>query len=136
MNNQGWGLRIMLFFCAVFILIIVMVSAALDKSFNDIAPKKEKVDTNPFYTLEVRMVNATKNYIQDNYNDVNDIALEVSLPDLTQKNYIEKIKDPYTKIECNGYVIFTKKNSNISYEPYLKCGSDYMTSGYEMKYEK
>lgn len=135
MNNQGWGLRIMLFFCACFIFILVMTASAINKTFRDIAPREEQIEPISYYNLEVKMVNAMKRYIKDNYNDVSDIKIDKSLNRLIKENYIDIVKDPYNKKECNGYVIFTKNGNNINYEPYLRCGDIYKTSGYEYKYE-
>lgn len=131
MNSQGWGLQIMLFFCACFILALIVSAAIFNRSFNE--TKKQNTESiSSFYNLEVKLTNAAKNYIRDNYNNVNDITIPISLSFLKQKNYIATLK--INNKECVGYVIFIKNSSKVEYNPYLKCDSDYITNGFELKY--
>ena len=135
MNNQGWGLRIMLFFCIILISFIFVAAFIVNKNFESIAPKNEYEEKYNYFDLEVKMVNATKKYMNDNYtNIVSDIEIPVKLKTLISKNYLAPIKDYYTKKECNGYVIFIRKNNNIEYDPYLKCDG-YKTNGYDSIYD-
>ena len=39
-------------------------------------------------------------------------------------------------INCSGYVKVSKKSNENFYEPYIKCGSDYQTHGYEVEFDK
>lgn len=131
MNNQGWGLQIMLFFCACFVLALIVATSIFNKSFTE-TKKQNTESATSYYNLEVKLTNAAKNYIKENYNDIDDITMPIRLSTLKQKNYIGTLRVNNT--ECNGYVIFIKENNNVEYNPYLKCGSDYITNGFELKY--
>lgn len=131
MNNGGWGLKIMLFFCAFFMFFIIMSAAMVNKNFKELAPKNNTDEKITYFDLEVKMVNATKKYITRTYSDIKeDIEIPVKLKTLVDSEYLAPIKDLYTNLECNGYVIFIRKNNKIEYHPYLKC-DNYKTNGYD-----
>ena len=44
------------------------------------------------------------------------------------------IKDD--NIICSGYVTFSKMNGATEYKAYLKCGDNYVTKGYNSKYDE
>ncbi|MDD3187754.1 MAG: hypothetical protein PHD02_04740 [Bacilli bacterium] len=135
MNSEGWGLRIMLFFCACLMFALIVSASILNTSFKHNTSKDIEVTAVTYYDLEVRMVNAAKNYIYDNYNDISKATIPISLSTLINNNYIGPINDPDTKENCSGYVIFTKDKNNTQYDPYLRCGTMYKTNGYELQYE-
>jgi prepilin-type N-terminal cleavage/methylation domain-containing protein len=56
----------------------------------------------------------------------------VNLDALATDNMIKKPKNPDDETEdCRGYVVVTKTTAyKYTYDPYLKCGSKYITAGY------
>ena len=51
---------------------------------------------------------------------------------LKENGYLDEIKDIKDKdTECTGYVEFVQDGGVITYTPYLKCGSNYETEGYD-----
>ena len=57
--------------------------------------------------------------------------LTVTVKSLVRDNYLEPITDIKDEsITCSGYVTFIKKGVNVTYSPYLKCGTKYTTKGY------
>ena len=53
---------------------------------------------------------------------------------LISGSYISDIKDPKNaSTTCDGYVLVTKtSNTDFNYTPYIKCGTNYQTTNYEV----
>lgn len=96
-------------------------------------PQKQEEIT--YYDLELKLYNSAKKYIRNNYTELkNDIEIPIKLETLVNTNFLYPIKDIYTKNNCNGYVLFTIKNKEKKYKPYLKCDG-YKTNGYNNIYD-
>lgn len=136
MNNGGWGLRIMLIFCAVISLFFLFSTNVIGKALDVFVQKKELVKEEiTYFDLEHKLKNSAKKYINNTYtNIVNDIEIPIKLTTLIENYYLAPIKDIYVEEECSGYVIFTKLSNNIKYKPYLKCNG-YKTNGYDSIYD-
>ena len=48
-----------------------------------------------------------------------------------EEKYVDELIDPNDKKECTGYVEFIQDGAKVSYKPYLKCGNNYQTEGYD-----
>ena len=140
MNEKGFGLKEFIIILAViFICIIVIVTI-----YKSIVPKADvTVDTEEevekqtenvtYQELEYKLKRAAERYQNDNYsgNSSETAIWELSYSMLKEKDYIDKLVDPKDKnIECTGYVEFIQDKANVSYKPYLKCGTNYETEGY------
>lgn len=135
MNNKGFGIKEMIFFSLFFISFILIVSILVSKNFKEIAPNKNNKESITYYDLEVKMVNASKKYMNNTYKNIeNDIEIPIKLKTLVNSNYLAPVKDIQTKNECNGYVIFIKEDNTVQYKPYLKCDG-YKTNGYDGIYD-
>lgn len=128
-NNEGWGLGVMITFLGVFFVAIVMVVYISNKY--DIGIKNTYV------------INEEKNNTnQNNYNVYETLIKEKAI--IYQENYYPNISNNdkfYTNINnldldkeitniCSGYVEFGKNDDSYYYYPYIKC-QNYKTKGYQ-----
>lgn len=146
MNNKGWGLRVMLGFCLVIAICLLIVFVIYNKDLKEILgdntnstyvkennnnknnPTQEE-KTYDYQGLLNSMVTGAKKYVSKYYSDNADVDLTINLTSIEKEGYITKIYDlKDTSIKCDGYV--EVKNDN--YTPYLKCGANYTTSGYQV----
>ena len=135
MNNGGWGLRIMLVFCAIISLFFLFSTNVVGKALDQFISKKEIKEEITYFDLEFKMKNSAKKYIKNTYTDIeNDTKIPVKLSTLINYYYLAPIKDIYTEEACNGYVMYIKEEDDIKYKPYLKC-SGYKTNGYDANYD-
>jgi prepilin-type N-terminal cleavage/methylation domain-containing protein len=82
------------------------------------------------YNLE-RLQSAAKDYFV--YKGIRLADTEkniINIKQMVDENYLKEIKDPDTKETCEGFVIVSRSNKNYVYEPYLKCGDNYISDNY------
>lgn len=93
--------------------------------------------TNDFdYTsIEKQLKTAASLYQKDLYPDFNskDDVMYVTSKKLIALDYLTNLTDG--RVSCEGYARFTYDNI-VKTEPYIKCGSNYKTKGYEARYAK
>lgn len=142
MNQEGWGFKDF-----IVILGIIMGAVIITFIIYQITFKPEKV-TDPVETtkqtvssydkMEYDLKKSAQRYQNDHYsgNIDDDETWILSSKLLTNEGYlkIKLIDINDSSIECTGYVRFIKKGASISYRPYLKCGNNYMTDGYDSNY--
>lgn len=142
MNQEGWGFKDF-----IIILGIIMGAVIITFIIYQITFKPEKV-AEPIETvkktyssyedMEYELKRSAERYQNDRYSgrDDDDETWILSSKLLIEEGYLKSklidIND--SSAECEGYVRFIKKNASVSYIPYLKCGSNYMTEGYESYY--
>ncbi|MDD2435401.1 MAG: hypothetical protein PHO63_04020 [Bacilli bacterium] len=150
MNNQGWGLRIMLLFVAI-LCIALFISVVLiqqnfsylfrENPFEELKPNlNENVTIKKTYNgLEKEMVAGAKKYVAKIYNNNADTAdfLKIKVSSMQQEKVLDKIYDiKNERIECSGYVACNQDDSGgLEYKAYLKCGNNYTTKGYIDRYD-
>lgn len=138
LNKNGWGYLEFFIFLGIFIICLLGSAYALRKVglldenwdfsfYHESKPnKEEKTDYN---SLEDSLVEASKNYIKDFYN--NELGLDtihIKVSSLVDNKYLDEVKDKDGK--CTGYVsVYVSDINTIIYKPYLKCKS-YTTNGY------
>lgn len=147
LNNRGWGLSTMLIFCAILGIAIVFVAIMVDQNFGDgksSSNKKPNTNQKPntggkpntagtYPELESMVVAATKKYQEKYYSKdlLENDNMVVSITSLIKEGYMKQIHDiKNTSISCSGYGTFIKINGNVEYHAYIKCGSNYETTGY------
>ena len=115
-------LHIILFFLAVIITIIVIVSIKGCQANSD---KK-------YVELEDEMVVASKTYIKrNNVQIVDGHSIKINLKILRQGSYIQnELAD-----ECDGYVLIESQKGydgtyEVTYNAYISCGGSYISPGY------
>lgn len=149
-NSKGWGLQAMLVFCLIFFIFLIIAVFLIVNSFKSLPNNSSDSNSNPaisnsdsnsdsdapkkdYKDLEQMMIDATSNYILNNYTDkeLDFDHIIVTLNTLVEKEYIEQLYDVDTnRSKCSGYVDIEKEESGITYKPYLRCGLHYKTSGY------
>lgn len=144
LNKNGWGLAVEIVIILGVIAMLVYAiygfnQLGLIKNMNqalgtDVLPdliiSGEKVT---YSIAEQDLINATKAYVKDIYNDEISSDTTIKLSRLTKDGYISPIRDKNNKA-CSGYVMVTNASENITYAAYLKC-DDYKTTGYNEEYD-
>jgi hypothetical protein len=125
MNNKGWGLQTMLILSAVLIVALFIAALIVVTNVRILLPNKSDEYMSQYKLYESRLEEEAKEYIADNNIDTSK-TIYVSYKTLLNNKYVEKLVDPYSNLQCNGYV--SVKNND--YNPYLKCGLNYRTRGY------
>lgn len=143
MNNQGWGLREMIALCAVLVgaLLIVVILVATN-FFGLVKPKTpngSNIDeTRTYNSMELEMIDASKKYIKKIYEnnlEYND-PLYIKVTSLQNEKMLGNLYDVKDAgIECSGYVKVVKIETEVVYEPYMKCGSKYQSEGYVARFD-
>lgn len=157
MNNKGWGMSDLLWILSVIGVSLMLVSVLIKVSFKEIpisndfdnseietikpeeAPEKlepeednveiEVSDTNSYNEMEQLLKSTAEEYVSKYYSDSSVASVTISLNELEQAALVSSLHDPNDiNVSCDGYVIYTSENK--SYQPYLKCGSNYQTPGY------
>ena len=135
MNQKGFGLKeFVIIFAVGFICILIISSiyqSIVPNAEMQSEPEKEKIT---YKDLEAELKQAAERYQNDTYsgNSSETAVWELSYSMLRKEKYLEKLIDPNDKnTECTGYVEFIQDGAKISYKPFLKCGTNYQTDGYE-----
>ena len=135
MNQKGFGLKeFVIIFAVGFICILIISSiyqSIVPNAEMQSEPEKEKIT---YKDLEDELKQAAERYQNDTYsgNSSDTEVWELSYSMLRKEKYLEKLIDPNDKnTECTGYVEFIQDGAKISYKPFLKCGTNYQTDGYE-----
>lgn len=143
MNQKGWGFKDFIIILGVIFFTVIITFLIYKVSFNksgrvtksvETVEKKKLYDT--YDELEYQLKRAAERYQNDNYQGVMESEetwiLSYSL--LYKEGYLKhKLYDiEDASIECDGYVRFLKKGASISYTPYIKCGNNYSTEGYNL----
>ena len=135
MNQKGFGLKEFIIIFAVGFICILIISSIYQSIVPNAEmqsePEKEKIT---YKDLEYELKQAAERYQNDTYsgNSSETAVWELSYSMLRKEKYLEKLIDPNDKnTECTGYVEFIQDGAKISYKPFLKCGTNYQTDGYE-----
>ncbi len=116
---------------AVIVILGIILAVAIPKIINIVENARESA----YKSNEKMLRKAAHNYLAaNNVAAPTDIshAIVIKLIDLASNNYINTIFDLKDKaVVCEGYVIVSlTSDSNLEYNPYLKCGSNYTTIWY------
>lgn len=140
MNEKGFGLKeFIIIIAVVFVSLLIIMSLFRNVSSNNdnhSQVNQEEKQEKTYKDLEQELKLAAERYQNDNYsgNIENSEVRTLSYSMLKENGYLDKIKDIKSKdAECTGYVKFTQDGGVITYTPYLKCGSNYQTKGYNEK---
>lgn len=136
MNNKGFGIKNFIIIIAVMFISIIIATSLYNQSIASLPSQtnEETVKSKTYEDLTDELLKAAERYQNDNYSANSDEQvtwiLKYSL--LRKEKYLSKIYDiKDKKIECTGYVEFNQDKAEISYKPFLKCGDNYKTKGYE-----
>lgn len=140
MNEKGFGLKeFIIMFAVVFVAMLIIMSLFRNISSKTKTEPQEKQDEEEredvtYKDLEQELKLAAERYQNDNYSGSieNPEVWTLSYSMLKENGYLDEIKDIKDKdTECTGYVKFVQDGGVITYTPYLKCGSNYETKGYD-----
>ena len=140
MNNKT-----LILILSFFVVVLILVGIVFNNNFSKIKdpieeetkevkkPKKQEEVKQPeieatigdYTTLEANLRSAASKYIKEKTIE-DDYKIVISYSKLKKLNFIEELIDPASEKECNGYVIYEKKNI----DPYIKCQDNYMTTNY------
>ena len=135
MNNRGWGINNAFFFIAIVCLAILITMVLYNRNFADLFGGEEARLT--YSGIEEKMVHAANSYVNNYYyKSLEDGDSDyVTLKTLENNDLLNRIVDPQNdKIDCEGYVTFTKSRGNTDYDAYVKCANNYKTEGYKDNY--
>lgn len=127
LNNNGWGLRAMIFLSSgllLALLISIYFIAQLYSSMGDV------FSSNQYFELETKLESAAIRYRNDYDLDISG-EYKVSYGTLKKEGYIDTLKDKDGNL-CGGYVIIKNgvdEVDNLNYEAYISC-DNYVTNGY------
>ncbi len=159
MNNKGWGMTDMLWILAAFGIALIVVTILYVQNFKNFSSPTKMPETSPniqvtsptmakeeekekeeheetsknsnlsYTEIEELLKSAAIDYVKQFYNDesVSEVIIKVS--DLERESLISGIydyNDPTSS--CEGYVRYKKEGN--TYDPYVRCGNNYVTAGF------
>ena len=144
MNKRGWTLVGELFAFLVVVILLIYAIYALNKlglvrDMDEAIPGSKPTLTISgkhvnYDTVENNLVEASKKYVKDKFNDrFDDEVVIVRVSQLVKSGYISTIRDNKNKT-CSGYVRVYSNGITNTYSPYLRC-SQYISTGYEEEYD-
>lgn len=137
MNNRGaLEMKQLFLFIAVVCLCIMISMIMYNKTIKDIFGGAEKSGLT-YKDIENKIIKATKEYTFNNRQDLKNGDKDfVTIQTLQNEGILGDVIDPKDKDTiCTGYIYFTVKNDDITYDPYIKCGKNYHTKGYNANYD-
>ena len=124
MKKTGFTLVELLAVIAILAIILVIAIPSIRSSITSSYERAYELDLK---SLE----DAAKTYIQSkNIRVIEDTKITVMISAMIEEGIIKEVLDPETKTECEGYVIVSKIGNKFIYEPYLKCGTNYVSDDY------
>lgn len=151
LDNRGWGLQELLVGIGILLFFLLLMVSLINQNFRRLSEtmgnnsgnnsteqkrpikEDEKEEYTSYKDIETAMKKATREYNGDIYGEELQEGdhITVTLKSLIRDQYMEPVYDiKDAKVACSGYVTFIKERNNVTYSPYLKCGSRYMTKGY------
>lgn len=141
MNQKGFGLKeFVIVIAVIFVSMLIIMSLYRSLVNNSAKPETEEKNESEetekitYQDLENTLEKAAERYQNNTYqgNTENTEIWTLSYSMLKEEKYLDKLIDPNDKnTECTGYVEFVQDGAKISYKPFLKCGSNYETKGYD-----
>ena len=123
MNNKGYSLERLLFGlgCITFIAVILVIIFQKEP--------EEKIDYT-YSSMESSLITSAKKYLKSS-KEITDGSMKLTMSELFDKGFYTKIYDPNNPEEkCEGYVLIEIFAGVGFYEPYVKCGTNYITQNY------
>ena len=137
MNNYGFGLREFLGFLTCILIALFIAMVMYHKNFGELFDSS--VSSQSYQDIEKDLANVAIIYTDNYYYKVleNGDSDYVTIKTLKEEKIITKVTDLKDhKLECSGYIHFYKENSKTIYDPYIKCGDNYQTAGYNKDYDE
>ncbi len=122
LNKNGWGLREMIFICAILIFLVVLVAVMINYLYEGVSANNPSNKTNSYTQIENNLKIAAERYYR--HLDEENINLIIS-EDLLMEGYLTEAKMTADNDICTGYVLVNKN----TFTPYILCAY-YETEGY------
>ncbi len=157
LGNQGFGLKEMIIYTCLLILLLVFVSIEINSFYKNLSNSKSNVNsqdeifqnenieendendyniTNPDNTidynyyeeLETKLSRATQNYLNDNPYSLENEILTISSETLINLGYINTLYAQDNNSTCNGYSnVYMQEDRTYVINPFITC-YNYQTS--------
>ena len=122
LNKNGWGLREMIFICAILLFCVILVAVMINYLYEGVNSSGTATTADSYTQAEKNLKIAAERYYR-HLNDEN-INLIVS-EDLFVEGYLTEAKMTVDDDFCTGYVLIEEN----TFTPYITC-SRYETEGY------
>ena len=156
LNNHGWGLREMIIYMCILILILLFVafsiSALYRKIDEDNREHPQHINTDPvepstqepvievpqrsvnytYYSqLETNLYNATQLFLQERPHELNGGIMKVEAQSLIDLGYMDVMYNDNNSDFCTGYsnVYLGEGNDSYTIKSYIRC-DNYSSTGY------
>lgn len=131
MNNKGWGLQMMLVLTSILIIALLLVALITKIKLPFLLSNTSDEHMEQYALYLEKLEDKAEEYAASNFQDRGSELITISYTTLKNAKYIEQLTGPSDNLECNGYVL-VKGNE---FTPYLKCGLNYKTKGYNFQNE-
>lgn len=152
LNNHGWGMRDMIIYTCILILFLLFVAYSVSSLYDVIATPVENTNDNQqpveespveeeevqpliidleyYENVEMRLKNATLEYLEAYPTDLSLDILKLDLETLVNLGYIDKIYDQTGQNTCIGYTnTYQDADNDYIVKAYISC-FNYITDGY------
>lgn len=155
MNNKGFSLSSLLFFCIFVVIVILIFNSIMSSVFaNNYSGKSYKNvyrkylqssaivvpspnnNLNTYEDLEIELATALKRYVELSNTEIKpNQSVYISLDTLKNSNLISDLKDiKNPAVYCKGYAQGINTQDTLIYKGYVSCGNNYKTSNYNENY--
>lgn len=153
LNNHGWGYRDMIIYGCIILLFLLLAAyninylydglntsngnntntnvqqPVVEESTND-KPREVIVDYTYYQNAEMKIKNATLNYLNDYNYELSEQILNTSLDTLVNLGYMSKVYDQTGSYVCTGYSnSYLGEDGEYVIKAYVNC-NNYITEGY------
>lgn len=131
MNNYGYGIREFLGFLTCILIALFIAMIMYNKNFGELFDGS--VSSDSYKDIEDDLITVAITYTDNYYYKVleNGDSDYVTIKTLKDEKIISRVTDLKNhKLECSGYIHFYKQEGKTIYDPYIKCGDNYQTEGY------
>ena len=156
LNNHGWGLREMIIYMCILILILLFVAFSINALYRKIDKDNREhpqhINTDPvepstqepvievpprsvnytyYHELETKLYNATQRFLQERPHDLNGEIMKVEAQSLIDLGYLDVMYNDIQSDRCTGYsnVFVQEGNTSYTIKSYIRC-DNYSSTGY------
>ena len=155
MNNKGFSLSTMLFFCIFVVLVILLFNGIMGsflssnsygKNYKNVYRKylnssaivvpSPNNNLNTYEDLEIELATALKKYVELSNTEIKENQpVYITLDTLKNSNLISDLKDiKNPAVYCKGYAQGINTKNTYIYKGYVSCGNNYKTSNFNENY--
>lgn len=139
MNDKGFGLRDVIVFLAIVCLCILISMVIFRRTFTELFDSNQGMSDETYESLEKDLERLGRTYTDNYYGKIleNGDSGIVTIRDMQGENLLTVVRDiDDDNVICSGYVMFERTSGVTNYNAYLKCADNYVTKGYQSKYDQ